>query len=256
MCFRLFQRKIEETKEIRNYGTKLDQFALEIYKRKSFITFSQNASRLADQRKRLEESASIFLRLRRKKAFGEFKQIIKPCIQKTRANYNAMKLYILKLYFMSFKQWKLYIKQQGRLQKTNEEVKERQAFDWKEKFIENLSEVKHHRIESRERSPELKEEEKIDLKRNVMKGWKNQNMESDKKKYTLANVLFKVYMKALGNGFTHLQLFYLKKKKLELCFDEIHEKYITKLLKKHYDTWKTEFVFHKLAANNSDGENW
>ena len=285
MCFRLFQRKIEEHKEVRNYGNKLDQFALEVYKRKSFLTFSKNASRLVIQRNALKESEELFLALRRKKAFREFKQLIMPRIDRMRTNFKAMKFYVLKLYLMAFDHWKLFLSQQGRLKTVSDERKEKISIDWKTKFIDNFSE--QNKNESREKSTELEDKKNKQLKRNVLHAWKNQirlnnklqianevwfevknkskmekyfhawfdkYAENNQRRHSLANALEKVYKSSIEKGFSRLAKFYLKKKKLEICFDEIHEKYITKLLKKNFDSWQTQFVFQRLASHDSADE--
>lgn len=141
MCFRLFHKKVEERRESRIYSEKLDQFADEVYKRRSFLTFMKNAKRLRVNRQDLEEREAEFTLSRKVKAFSEFKTILFPRINAMKSNLKAMKFYILRLYSISFGAWKTLYKQ-GNLNTQREEssfAKENRSSGFHKPKLSNLN---------------------------------------------------------------------------------------------------------------------
>lgn len=285
-CFKLFQRKVNERKETRNYFKKLNQFAFEVYKRRGFLLFLQSALLSKVTRQSLKQSYHAFLDLRRNKAFLDMKRVVWPRVLAMRKNMKAMKFYMLTLFGTTFHYWKKFLRQKLETKQISLKIQENAVYYKKKAFIDKLS----HLIEDKaHENGDVKDIKRIltkKIKRRIMYAWKTfaafkselkkrqktlVNKRKDlalqsyfqiwlerhygtaKKKYMLANVVVKLYKKSIEQGFVSLAGSYFKEKKLEIGFDEIHERYITNLLKNHYDTWKGKFLFQKLANESLDG---
>lgn len=283
MCFRLFQRRVTEHKEARVYTEKLDQFAFEIYRRRSFLTFLTNTLQRKASRKILQKSTKSFQSFLKQKAFADLTKILMPRINHMKDNMKAMKWYILRLYSVAFRRWKLFRKYTAKMNATSERIRINILLNWKRKFIKNLyiitkkktiKEDKNHLATDKVSKSQKKKvisalkkntEKKILLQETLnkwlekrdgkileryLKIWLDIYCENVKKRYELANALLKVYKKSIEQGFASIAVYYCKKRKLELGFDAIHEKYIASLLRNKFGIWKNQFNLNRLSAED------
>lgn len=285
LCFRLFKRKIYERKEARHYGRKLNQFALELYKRRSFSYFFEKVQQKKIERETVHKSQQQFLLYRKKKAFMELKATLIPRVNYIKDNLKAMKLYILNLYGFTFDHWIAYVDKKNQLKQISEKIEANILLHMKEKFINKLYQRKKAKVNKAKifdivskRLMRLKGKQTIRAWREItvfrrtlkiaeqiyhhqrnhqilkiyFSKWLESYCEGTNKKQALAKMLVKIYKRSVEQGFASLAVHYARKKKLDLCFDRIYEKYITRLLKTHFDAWSNFVVFRTLGSDSLD----
>ena len=133
----------------------------------------------------------------------------------------AMKIYILKLYRSSFAGLVNFTENKVRVQSLLKESKGRRDEAWASKSKQILQAFFN----------ELK------------------TIHSENKRLLIPKVLERLYKESIEYGFAKLMFQYCRRRKLELCYDQVHQRYVFRLLRNHFEIWKSQLLNKRGSSN-------